>query len=82
MYATLPHPAVSYQSPAGGQPPVPQSSGPGIVSPYRPPNAAPNLGAPNLPATVPQTAYPLASVLPSGVGPRSVTPPPLGNPPK
>lgn len=81
MYNTLPHPAVAYIHPTGGAPPVPQSNGPGIVSPYRPPNAAPALGAPHMPATVPQTAYPLTGTLPAQVGPKTVTPPYLGNPP-
>lgn len=55
--------------PAGGQPPTPSASGPGIVGGNRPPNLAPNLGTSALPKSVPQTAYPLAGRVPSQVGP-------------
>lgn len=55
--------------PAGNSPPTPASSGPGIIGPYAPPIKAPSLGHPTMPASAPETMYPLANVLPAQVGP-------------
>lgn len=67
--------------PAGGSPPAPTPSGSGVIGMYRPPVLAPSLGTPASPA-VPVTQYPSPAATPAGVGPRSVTPPYLGNPPR
>ena len=62
MYGNASHPT-------GGQPPTPQKAGPGIVSPYRPPVMAPNLGTPMMPKTAPTTGYRGPQPLPAQRGP-------------